>query len=140
MLKRTKGLQRTNSKLKQNKPLARKGTTLARGKALKSKPVPQDVKDMRKAEGEAMMELFTRHWDNSPHRCESCGCILKGENNTMYHHHLLPKGVAKYKHLRYEIDNLMLLCVQCHSAHENGYSSPAIQTETEWAKVRFNIK
>lgn len=121
------------------KPGSLKWSPLKKGSKIKQKPKTPEQIQQRKEDYKKMWALFNEHWNTKPRRCESCGTILYGENKSLYHHHLLPKGLDRYKHLKYEIDNLMMLCTKCHTAHENGISSIAIQDKTEWARKRFGI-
>ncbi len=124
--------------------MKRTGAGLRRGGPIRKKvPSPAQVAQ-NKEDTERMWQLFNEHWEKKKnlrgfHRCENCGCAIYGENRSLYHHHLLPKGLSRYVHLKYEIDNLMLLCTGCHISHENGTKHPAIQERTEQAKVRFNV-
>jgi 5-methylcytosine-specific restriction endonuclease McrA len=43
--------------------------------------------------------------------CEVCGAVIH-QPHTWNFHHLLPK--AKYPLLRYDIDNVAIVCLQCH--------------------------
>jgi HNH endonuclease len=91
-----------------------------------------------------MWQLFDEHWKKKEsryryHWCESCSAMIWGENRTIYHHHLLPKGTSRYHHLKYEIDNLMLLCWNCHSNTEAGKSSAEVIRRTQQAKELFGV-
>lgn len=79
-----------------------------------------------------MFALYDEHWDNHPDKkCEACGKQLYGENNTMYHDHLLEK--SDYPELMYEIDNLFLACPDCHARKNHPNHLKAIED----AKIRF---
>lgn len=138
-------------------PLKRKsiphtGTTLKR-KSIKKKPLTAEEIEQNRVERDKMWDLFNRHWElkkkwvivdqcgnESLQRvCESCSNVLWGENKSLYHHHILEKGNAKYEHLKYEIDNLMLLCEPCHSKTTNGHPSEKIKQKTEETKRKYNI-
>lgn len=107
---------------------------LMKSKVLKSKGFSRKNGGYDK---EKMYALFDLHWDTHPDKkCESCGKQLWGENLTIYHDHLLEKSV--YPELMYAIDNLFLVCLDCHT------KKPSKPTENhleaiEQAKKRFNI-
>jgi len=75
----------------------------------------KEGKEQRILDGLRMMQLFEEHWNSHPNKkCEVCDKQLYGDNNTMYHDHALEK--SKWKNLKFEIDNLILVCPDCHSS------------------------
>jgi len=86
-----------------------------------------------------MFGLYTEHWDSKPHVCESCGASIRGECKTLYHDHLLEKSVEKYKHLMYEIENLYLVCGDCHTKKGAGYPTERHKQAIENAHKKFNV-
>ena len=76
-------------------------------------PLERDDKDERKTKE-------YRNWRNSVLKrdsftCQKCQCKEKD----LHAHHL--KEFAKYKELRFEVDNGITLCVDCHrSVHRRG--------------------
>lgn len=148
MLKRSQ-LSKTTSKLKTNTQLKRSPMTVKAvnglrkgGKLKKSSKSTEEQEEVRIANNEAiqkMWELFNKHYEIKLHRCESCTAPIWGENLTIYHHHILEKGVDRYKHLAYKIDNLMLLCTTCHCNVTNGNPSVKVIARTQWAHKHFNV-
>ncbi len=131
MLKRTQGLKRT--------PMQKGSSTLCRGTKLRVKKksreqLQQQVEDIEKQWG-----LFKEHWLSKPHICESCDEPIWGENLSLYHDHLLEKGVDKYEYLKYEIDNLFLVCCECHTKKGNGFPTDKHKAAIEDAKQRYNL-
>ncbi|MEK6879613.1 MAG: HNH endonuclease signature motif containing protein [Nanoarchaeota archaeon] len=63
--------------------------------------------------------FYLEIWNERPHLCENCGQWLGNEPLTLYFDHLLEK--SKYPDLRYEKENIMLLCWQDHSSKTNGF-------------------
>ena len=135
-------------------PLKRKsilhtGTGTLKRKSIKKRPFTAEEIEQNKVERDKMWELFNKHWELKRQRnlttglnywqCENCLIGIWGENKSLYHHHILEKGNAKYEHLKYEIDNLMLLCEQCHSKTTNGHPSEKIKQKTEETKRKYNI-
>ena len=112
-------------------PLKRKNSQIVRKPIKKKKPSDEKIA-ADKLQRDAMWELFEEHWQSTwvndgngsmgslwaYHRCESCNCCIYGENRSIYHHHVLPK--AKHKEYALCIDNLILLCGECHVNIENG--------------------
>jgi len=132
--------------------LSRK-TPLKRGKALTSrKKTPMQIQENKESR-DRMWELFEKHWDleqrwvivdrykskSVQRMCENCGDIIWGQNLSIYHHHILEKGIERYEHLKYEIENLMLLCGDCHTSVTNGYPGENVKIATEEAHKRFGV-
>lgn len=127
--------------LKRKTALSSRNNNLKRGKSLakKSKKFLEGV-EARQEEGRKMLELFQLHWDTHPDKkCEVCDKQLYGENLTIYHEHLLDKGIQRYEHLKFEIDNLALVCGTCHACKTAGFPLPRHQELIEEAKIRFNV-
>lgn len=121
MLRRTP-LKRTQKPLKRTK-LSKGSKTLKRGFEAKNGQ-----------ETNQMWELFELHWNTHPDKkCEACGKQLFGENLTVYHDHLLEKGVDRFEYLAYDIDNLFLCCWECHTAKGNGFPLPKHKAAIEAA-------
>lgn len=107
---------------------------LMKSKVLKSKGFSRKNSSYDK---EKMYALFDLHWDTHPDKkCESCGKQLWGENLTIYHDHLLEKSV--YPEFMYEIDNLFLVCLDCHTKKPSKPTEKHLEA-IEQAKKRFNI-
>lgn len=123
-------IKRTGKPLKSN-------STIKRNSKLKKKGKSQQVKDVERAQQDAMWEIFELHWNSKPHICENCNTPIWGENKSLYHHHCMPKH--RYKELRYEIDGLMLLCWPCHQATENGYPGQKVVERTKEVKAKYGI-
>lgn len=92
---------------------------------------------------EKMWELFEQVWKEVERgyrrHCESCGAQIWGEIRSLYFHHLLPKGVERYEHLKLEKENIMFLCSTCHTKTESGYAPWNVQQRTEEAHKRFGV-
>lgn len=61
------------------------------------------------------MAFYFKIWMKRAHVCYNCGCDLGNKPLTLYFDHILEKGTEKYAHLRYEEDNICLLCWDCHT-------------------------
>lgn len=84
-------------------------------------------------------KFYEEIWNTRPHFCENCGKYLGKDfrkNNRIIslfrYAHILPKSI--YPYLRHYSDNLMLLCLNCHTEFDN--SSKEIK---EKMKI-FNLK
>lgn len=116
-------------------PLKRQGSMIKRKTSDRKHLV-----DRKDKEGDKMWQLFEEHWKSKPHICESCGTKLSGPNKTIYHDHLLEKGLERYEHLKYELQNLYLVCFECHTKKGNGYPTEKHKEAIEVAKERFDVQ
>lgn len=57
--------------------------------------------------------FYSEIWRERLHKCELCGVDLGGAWKNWNFHHLKLK--SKFPELRYEKDNLILVCLTCHS-------------------------
>lgn len=117
-------------------PIQRKPGTLKKSPIKKKSKSPEQKKEQQEKH-DKMWELFNEHWSIKEHKCEQCSTSLWGENKSLYHHHLLEKSIAKYKHLTFDINNLMLLCGDCHSAVTQGFLGNKVKERTENAKKQL---
>ena len=62
-------------------------------------------------------EFFLSIWKKRPHRCENCDAHLGSEPLSYMFDHILEK--SKYPDLRYEEENICMLCLDCHSDKTN---------------------
>lgn len=62
--------------------------------------------------------LFSRIWENRPHKCEVCGAHIE-EATASNFSHLLPKGT--YPDFKLREDNIVIKCKECHDTwHAQG--------------------
>lgn len=80
-------------------------------------------------------ELFEKHWNLKPHYCESCGKYLGTENNLCFHDHLIEK--SSRKDIALEIDNLFLVCFDCHGLKTNGFPTDKHKIAINKAKEKY---
>ena len=73
--------------------------------------IEQD-KELLKKDKEFYKEIYLA----SPHICQNCGCKLPKEPSNFMFHHLLEK--RNYPQFRHTPENIMLLCLECHSKAE----------------------
>ena len=101
---------------------------LRRNSALKS--IEKNKKREQK-DKEFYQSLYDNLVKNNNLFCENCGKRLTQypKSDTDFHkkirfyfHHILPK--SRYKHLRYKIENICVLCKSCHSKAESAISYP----------------
>lgn len=69
--------------------------------------------------------FYSSIWDSREHKCFNCNCSLGGEPLTLFFDHILEK--SRFPDLRYEQDNIMLLCPDCHYNKTNAYYSEKIK-------------
>ena len=68
--------------------------------------------EMKKEQHKADLDLYMDKWlHRLEDRCEACGAMIF-EPQTFNFHHLLEK--SKYPLLRYDPDNIAIVCWQCH--------------------------
>ena len=99
---------------------------------------PEQIK-LANNEKTLMWKLFDLHWQIKAHICQACGDPIWGDNLSIYHDHLLEKGNEKYEHLKYEIENLFLVCWECHTKKGNGFPMPLHKKAIEEVKIKFNV-
>lgn len=61
-------------------------------------------------------EFYKEVYAASPHICQNCDCRLPKEPQSFMFHHLLEK--RNYPQFRYTPENIMILCLTCHSQAE----------------------
>ena len=85
-----------------------------------------------------MTQNFTKKYGaKKKHICEICNAPLYNEISTAFFDHLLPKAV--YPELRHEENNIILVCIDCHSLKENGFMGAEYADRILQAKKEFNI-
>lgn len=106
------------------------------GKLSTRKPT-EEQQIVRKEQREKDIAFYLGIWNSRERKCVGCDQYLYGEISTGYFDHLLPK--SKYPELRYEVHNIAVVCLQCHSCKESGFAKKGHQVEIDRAKVRFNV-
>lgn len=129
MLKKSP-LKRTGKPLKTN-------STLKRNSKLKKKGKSQQVKDVERAQQQAMLEMFEKVWMKRGPYSEVSGKYLGSECKTIYMHHLVAKSI--HPELRYTEDNIMILSWEEHTAVENGYPPEKVVERTKEVKAKYGI-
>jgi len=61
-------------------------------------------------------EFYQEVYNASPHKCQNCDCKLPKQPSNFMFHHLLEK--RNYPQFRYTPENIMILCLECHSKAE----------------------
>lgn len=82
-----------------------------------------------------MREMFLDIWKKRPHRCENCNAYLGSEPLSYMFDHVLEK--SKYPDLRYEEENICMLCLDCHSDKTNCKLSDFIKEKIKKVKEIF---
>jgi len=65
------------------------------------------------------MEFYQGIWDERAHYCAICHTWLGRFLDIKFIHHILAKGKSRYEHLRWEKENIVLLCSIHHSEAES---------------------
>lgn len=63
--------------------------------------------------------MFEEIWKERPHYSEVSGQWLGKEMLSLFFHHILPKGVDRYKEAKFDKDNIILLTWDEHANVEN---------------------
>lgn len=83
-----------------------------------------------------MIAFFKTIWTKrKDHRCEVCNKWLGEEPRTYMFDHVLEK--SKYPELRYEEENIMYICLQCHDEKSRGFLSQKTKAKIEELKRKF---
>ena len=98
-------------KAKANEPKPKKTYVIPKVSKKRAKLI-EDQKKTLEADKEFYKEIYLA----SPHWCQNCECKLPKEPQTFMFHHLLEK--RNYPQFRYTPENIMILCLMCHSKAE----------------------
>jgi hypothetical protein len=82
-----------------------------------------------------MRQFFLSIWNKRPHRCENCDAYLGSEPLSYMFDHILEK--SKYPDLRYEEENICMLCLDCHSDKTNSKLSDFMKEKIKKVKEIF---
>ena len=82
-----------------------------------------------------MRNFFLSIWKKRPHRCENCDAHLGSEPLSYMFDHVLEK--SKYPDLRYEEENICMLCLDCHSDKTNCKLSDFMKEKIKKVKEIF---
>lgn len=82
-----------------------------------------------------MFEFFLGIWGKrKKHECENCGEWLGKEPLSYMFDHLLEK--SKYPELKFEEDNIMLVCLKCHDEKTRGFASEYVNNRIKIVKQK----
>lgn len=127
-------LQRKSSSLKSSGSTRRK---------VKSPEEKKEQQDQYNADWEFYKKIWDSRWCTNErpvgwwHICESCKQQIWGELKSLYIDHILEKSV--FPQLRYEPDNIAILCTDCHSSKTNGIVNSVYKNRIEKAKKEFGV-
>ena len=83
-----------------------------------------------------MNAFFLQVWNSrKEHKCENCGKWLGKEPLSYMFDHLLEK--SKHPELKYEEDNIMLVCLECHDNKTRGFLTDLVRAKIEQVKKKF---
>ena len=115
-----------------------KSCSLKSGKRLRQVSDKQLVKiEKEKLERSEMLLVFEQFYEK--HITKSCGECGKSitELRTYNVHHLLEK--RNYPEFKFDTDNLMLLCGDCHSTYETSFKGDKIIERLNNLKENYNL-
>lgn len=117
---------------KSKKPLPSSGKGLTSKKMFNSSnKTPQSNNDGYKLQ----RDMFLSIWKKRPHRCENCDAHLGNEPLSYMFDHVLEK--SKYPDLRYEEENICMLCLDCHNNKTNCKLSDFMKEKIKKVKQIF---
>jgi 5-methylcytosine-specific restriction endonuclease McrA len=91
---------------------------------------------LQKVLAELDKEFYLTVWHASAHVCQNCGCGLGNTPNNIFFHHLWEK--RNYPQWRHRPENIMLLCLTCHSKAETNIDfAPEIKRRREQAETEL---
>ena len=81
-------------------------------------------------------EFYKEVWAASPHKCQNCDCKLpKTPYNWMFHHLLEKRNYPQFRHVP---ENIMILCLECHSKAETNIDfAPKIKERRKYAENNY---
>lgn len=124
--------------LKQSTNQLAKGTGLKKSSTkLKARKKTEAEIQEKKEQRERDWEFYQSIWEERKHQCEVCDERLVGEPLTVYFDHIIEK--SQRNDLRYEKDNIALVCWNCHSNKTNGNIWPKYQEIINKTKEKYNI-
>lgn len=106
---------------------------------LKKKQITPEKKDARKLQSAKDWAMYQDIWNEREHKCVVCSDRIYGELKNLYMDHILDKGIEKYAHLRYEKQNIAVVCSTCHCS-KDGLRSERYQEIINDTKKLFNIE
>jgi len=82
-----------------------------------------------------MQEFFLGIWKKKQHNCENCKKWLGNEPLSYMFDHLLEK--SKFPELKYEEENIMLVCLECHDNKTRGFLTDLVREKIEEIRKKF---
>jgi len=84
-----------------------------------------------------MNAFFLQIWNKrKQHDCENCGKWLGKEPLSYMFDHLLEK--SKHPELKYEEDNIMLVCLECHDNKTRGFITDLVNQKIQEIRKLYN--
>lgn len=120
-------------KCKTRKPLPSSG----RGLTSKKSSIMSKKLDKSSSKFLDMRQFFLSIWNKRPHRCENCNSYLGNEPLSYMFDHVLEK--SKYPDLKYEEENICMLCLDCHSDKTNCKLSDFMKEKIKKVRYKFGI-
>jgi hypothetical protein len=116
-----------------NSHFKRKPGLISKKKSTLKKKSPSAEKlEADKKQSEKDKEFYKKIWESRPHKCVVCNTYLGSEMKTAYMDHLLEKSI--YPELRYESENIAIVCLNCHGNKSNGFPKEKHQELINTAK------
>lgn len=112
---------------------------LSVGKSIQKRTSKQLSKEIdKKIQAHKMFEFFVDIWKKKKHVCENCNKYLGEQPLSYMFDHLLEK--SKYPELKFEEENIMLVCLECHDEKTRGFYSEKVMKLIESLKLKYLVK
>jgi hypothetical protein len=109
------------------------------GKSIQKRTSKQLSKEIdKKIQAHKMFEFFVDIWKKKKHVCENCNKYLGEQPLSYMFDHLLEK--SKYPELKFEEENIMLVCLECHDEKTRGFYSEKVMKLIESLKLKYLVK
>ena len=82
-------------------------------------------------------QFFMSIWRERRHKCEICNALLGSEPRSYMFDHLLEK--SKYPDLKFEEENIWLVCLPCHDNKSRGIISEKYQEKINFVITKFDV-
>lgn len=96
---------------------------------------PQEKREDGRPIASEMNLFFLSIWNKRKHYCENCKKWLGNEPLSYMFDHVLPK--YKHEDLKFEKENIILVCLECHDNKERGFITDFIREKIKIISEKF---
>lgn len=102
--------------------------------------VTDKTRKQKEAIRKADKDFFVSVWNKRQHRCEICLKPLGYTPRSHFFHHILEKGESRYAHLRYEEENIIIVCMDHHAAFHSANKGERMSSIVTSTIEHFKLK